>query len=139
MSGKPPYVTVVVELEEWDDTTDAIVWLIEQKYSDLSCARLEIDKSPQTWRGIENLELQRATLTGWTKDHQKIEWEFTAEYAEIPLEGDVYEEGYKVTIEKRYYEKNKFKRDKIGEYTIKGTDRKEFEIVREETTKQCLS
>jgi len=134
MSKQPPYVTVTVELEEWDDTTDAIVWLIEQKYSDLSLPKLEISKNPHTWRGgIENLEDQNATLDAWTKDNQKICLDFIAEYAEIPEKetGETYyEDGYKITV----YE-GKLRGKKLAEYTIKGTDRKEFQIIKEQTTR----
>ena len=125
MSKRPPYVTVLVELDDWDDTTDAIVWLVETKFPKLTFARLELGENPYGWRGIKNLEKQTATLTGWLDD-EKIEWEFTAEYCEIPLEGDVYEEGYRITIEKRYYDKG-YKRQKLAEYIIKGTNRKNFQ------------
>jgi hypothetical protein len=133
MSKQPPYVTVIVELEEWDDTTDAIVWLIEQKYSDLSLPKLEISKNPHTWRGIENLDSQSATLNAWTKDNQKICLDFIAEYAEIPESDEKGEtwflDGYKITVKEAGY-----KGKTLAEYTIKGTDRKEFQIIKEEKT-----
>jgi len=131
MSKQWPYVTVMVELEEWDDTTDAIVWLIEQKYSDLSLPKLEISKNPYTWRGIENLEGQNAILHAWTKDSQKISLDFIAEYAEIPEpdeKGETwYLDGYKITVKEAGY-----KGKTLAEYTIKGTDRKQFQIIKGE-------
>jgi len=125
--SRKPYVTVLVELEDWDDTTDAIVWLIEEKFNDVIGADLTIDKSPYGWSGIENLEKQSGRLEGW-KDRQRTVLYFEAEYAEIPMGKDeqgeeIYQEGYKITVHDVRYPAKK------TEYVIFGTHRKDFELV----------
>jgi len=124
---KPPYVTVLAELEEWDDTTDVIVWLIEQRFFNTTLPKLFLEKAPT--HHLETLEIQSADLTGYNdKLHQKIHLNFVAEQIEIPLEGDIYEEGYKVIVNDITAQTRK-----IGEYTIKGTNRDEFEIIADTT------
>jgi len=129
-------ITVLVELEEWDDTTDAIVWLIEQKFSDLQLPKLKLEKAPAYGgRLLEASDTQEAWLEAWTKENKKIRLDFYAEAIEIPEipEKDeetgetFYTHGYKITVHDTTAQTKK-----IGEYTIKGTDRKEFQIIKEE-------
>jgi len=138
VSGKP---RVLVELEEWDDTTDAIVWLIEERFKDVSLPELKIEEFPYTWEGIENLDEQRATLEGY-RDNKGVRIYFEAEYTEIPAgkdeQGeDMYEDGFKITVEERYrYTPEGLKPTTAFEYIVEGTSRKNFKLVEEKTTEK---
>jgi len=117
-----------MELEEWDDTTDVIMWIIEQKYADFFASTLEIGTSPFDLGRITNLDHQTAILKGW-KEHKQVELFFEAEYAEVEEEdiaGIVFEDGFKVSVESYPYRKQK-----IAEYLVEGTERKHFKIIKE--------
>jgi len=135
-------VTVVAELEEWDETTDAIVWLIEQRFSDIEVPTLKLETTPSAKHyphySLEALDSQEAHLKGWRK-HEKVELDFLAEHVELPEvpleegeEGYV-EEGYKITVERDVALTDfKHKTEKVAEYTIQGSNRHEFKIIKEE-------
>ena len=131
--SKKVSVSVYAELEEWDDTTDVIVWLVEQKYSDMTLPRLELEDMPRAYRhGYETLDRQVADLHGW-KENKKTWLRLEAEYLDDIEEkdeetGEVYNvEGYRVTVEEVTVQKKK-----IAEFVVKGSDRDEFKIVKEE-------
>ena len=122
--------SVTAEIEEWDETTDAIVWLVEQKYH-LSSPRLAIDELPQQAYGrryFETLEKQSALLTGYTPEHSKETYRIHAELTYIPESdsesGDEIEV-CKITVKKEV----NYKYVPDAEYTIKGANREEFEFV----------
>ena len=137
MSEMKMSITVLAELEEWDNTTDAIVWLIEQRYFNTRLPKLRLETMPEYTRGgFENLGKQSADLEGYNKLLAlKIRLNFIAEYIDDIEEkeeetGETYTvEGYKITVSDITAQTRK-----IAEYTIKGTDRKEFSIVEEKTT-----
>ena len=114
----------MAELEEWDDTSDVIVWLIEQcEEYHLSCPELELRDLPTlSYRhNFDFLEEQKATLTGYTQEHSKVSFDFRAEYIEIEDNSL----GYKVTVHKAGDTVKVF--DKT--YIIHGENRKEFELI----------
>jgi len=126
--------SVHTELEDWDDTSDSIVWIIEniEDYH-LTCPKLELDEAPQQYHGSSRFETptsQKATLTGWTKEHHKVLFVFYADFTEIPnvdgVDGAV--DGYIVTVEKED-ETHPYRMKPYKKYTVKGYDRKSFEIV----------
>jgi hypothetical protein len=125
-------VTVMAALEEYDDTTDVLVWLIEQKYSEVNDPTLEIDETPQlAWgrRTCECLSSQKGKLTGRNCKHEKVTLDFSAEVIDIPVGPDVWDCGYRVEVTKTEWNGANFKTTKVGEYTIKGSNRNEFEII----------
>lgn len=128
--------SVLLEIDEWDDTTDAIVWLIEKKFSDVRLGELKLTDNPYGWRGITTLEKQRARLEGW-RDHNKVYLAFYAEWVDLPEKeeegwGTIYTEGYRVTVDDITAA-----RQRIAEYTVKGRDRKEFEIIEEKKSNEA--
>ena len=121
-------VSVYAELEEWDDTTDVIVWLVEQKYGDITLPRLELSYMPRPHpRGYENFSSQSADLTGW-KEHKKVRLRFEAKYLDCVEEKDeMTDEGYRVTVWDITAQTKM-----VAEFVVKGSDRDEFKIVKEE-------
>ena len=126
--------SVHVEIEEWDDTTDVIVWLIEnvEDYH-LSCPKLELDEAPQQYHGSRRFETpnsQKAWLTGYTKEHHKARFIFYADFTQIkvsiPEDPDAEADGYLVVVKK---EDETYHMKPYKKYTVRGYDRATFEVV----------
>jgi hypothetical protein len=141
-----PKPTVKAALEDWDDTTDVIVWLVQKEFADITLATLELEDTPNlSYRHtFDYMDSQTATLEGWPPNHSKVEIRFDAEAVEIPhnevpadlaaaleLEADYNVDGYKVTVSKRdgdsRYTLGRWK--PIAIYTIYGVDRTDFQII----------
>ena len=94
------------EIEEWDDTTDVIMWIIEQDPTyHLSCARLDLEVNPEQRYGrssFETLDNQVAYLSGWTDKHEKVRFKFDAEVISIANptaeDPDAEDDGYAIEI-----------------------------------------
>lgn len=130
-----PKPTVIAELEDWDSTTDVIVWLIQKKYADVLRPTLELEKTPKqkyNRNDFEFLTTQTATLDG-SKIHEGVKLRFDAMYAELKDNDESVIDGYKVEV--CMQEKEHFRWIPIAKYTISGADREDFEI-REEKTEQ---
>jgi hypothetical protein len=127
--------SVTAELEEWDETTDVIVWLIEQNEQfHLSCPNLKLEQNPERHYGrssYETLESQTADLTGYTKEHHKVKFTFTAEAAQIkvpePDDPDAETDGYKITVEQQ--DPATYRNKPFVKFTIKGYNRSNFEAL----------
>ena len=122
------------ELEEWDDTTDLIVWLIEtsEEYH-LSCPELTLDENPEhrySRGSYETLESQKAWLEGWSKEHHKEQITFHVKQIMIKKptseELDAEVDGYEVIVEKRAAD---FKKYQISKFQVEGYDRKTFRRI----------
>ena len=131
--SKKVSVSVYAELEEWDDTTDVIVWLVGQKYGDVSIPRLELSYMPRAYRhGYENLSSQSADFTGW-KEHKKVRVRFeVVNIYDIKEKdektGEVYDvEGYRIIVWDKTAQTKM-----VAVFVVKGSDRDEFKIVKEE-------
>ena len=126
--------SVVAPLEEWDDTTDVIVWLIENNQAyHLSIPELSLEQFPEqkyNSRHFENLESQSADLEGWTEDHEKVRFTFDVEQKSVvdPETGNEVE-GFEVTVKKRSLRNLLAKQQKFASYIIAGCDRKEFAVI----------
>ena len=126
--------SVHTELEEWDDTSDSIVWLIEQNADyHLSCPKLELDEAPQQYHGSRRFETpqsQKATLTGYTKEHHKATFIFYTDFTQIkvptPEDPTAEVDGYQIVVEKE--NSQTYKKESFAKYTVKGYDRKSFEV-----------
>jgi len=127
--------SVHTELEDWDDTSDSIVWTIEncEEYH-LSNPKLELDEAPQQYHGSHRFETpqsQKATLTGWTKEYHKVTFVFYADFTQIkaptPEDPTAEVDGYLIVVEKE--NPVTYKREPFAEYTVKGYDRKSFEVI----------
>jgi hypothetical protein len=127
---------VTADIEDWDYLTDAIVWLIEQDEDfHLSCAKLNFGTLPRphVYGGYEHLREQVGRLTGYTKDHKKPMFIFSAEWTDITVEepdtasGVVEAVGVKIEVEKL---QDAFPYDSIPFATlvIEGENRKSFKI-----------
>lgn len=123
---------MLAEIEEWDNTTDVIVWLIEKKFKKVSLPTLKLQNCPREvghYRYWQQLESQEARLTGWIGD--KFVRDFFAEQIEIPCKNNGEIDGFRVTVEEDKIDPTTFKTitTKLAEYTIRGVDRSEFKIV----------
>jgi hypothetical protein len=130
--GLPP--TILVPLEEWDDTTDVILYVYQQKYSSLfkNTPTITLDNIPERasrYGNYEALENQRAEVTGSSHDYSRIVFTFDANIEDLE---DSY--GYTITVKKQN-PVNHYKLEKIAQYTIKGESREEFEIIKEQLLK----
>jgi hypothetical protein len=127
--------SVHTEIEEWDDTTDVIMWVIEQTEEyHLSCSKLELDEQPSqryNRSSFETLQSQKATLTGYTKEHHKVKFVFYADVIQIkvpepdPKDGFAEVDGYEILVEKEDPETCRMK--PFTRFTVKGYDRSTFE------------
>lgn len=125
--------TVLAELEEWDNTTDVIVWLIEREFKQVKCPTLKLQNCPREvgmYRHWQQLESQKVRLTG-SMYGKSFERNFFAEQIEIPCENNGEVDGFRVTVEEDKIDPISFKTTttKLAEYIIKGTDRTEFKII----------
>jgi hypothetical protein len=126
--------SVTAPLECWDNTTDAIIWLIEQKTEyHLDISRLELEQLPE-WNGRQGfwefLESQTAELKGWprpcgNKEYFKFYVEFT--YLVDPETGNE-TDGYTIAVEKKDCA---FKWQKFASYKVLGSSRDNFTILEE--------
>lgn len=128
--------SVTASLEEWDDTTDVIMWVIEQKeIYHLTDPRLELDEHPTqryNRNRYETLESQKATLTGYTKEYLKVKYNFYADVIQIKVPepdsaiGFAEADGYEIFVEKKDPETYRMK--SFERFTVKGYDRSNFEL-----------
>jgi hypothetical protein len=135
MSHFTPSVTA--PLEEWDNTTDAIIWLIENTPDyQLTYSELVLEQNPEKRYGrcsFEPLESQSAELTGWPTHGRKVKYTLTAEtcYVKAPDafgDGEVGElEGYKITVEMP--NPVTLKKEPYKTYLIVGSDRSDFRLA----------
>lgn len=129
--------SVVAPLEEWDNTTDVIVWLIEQKkelqineYADLVLEHMPEHQRGRIW---DFLDEQGADLDGYISGEGKVRFSFIAEYKDDlvdPESGDKVE-GYEVTVTKHFITEYQKKSQKFAAYLIRGCDRGDFEVIGE--------
>jgi hypothetical protein len=128
--------SVVAPLEEWDNTTDCIVWLIEQKealhinkYTDLTLRELPEHIRGRIW---ETLEYQSATLDAYIENKGKARFTFTAEYKEVtdPETGEK-ADGYEVDVTYQLFSDPKLRVQSYASYTVMGADREEFRVIAE--------
>ena len=128
-NGCPP--TILVPIEEWDETTDAIIWLYQQKYQqnlNLHSITFTLDEMPTA---RETLQEQCAEIKGLnSKNLERVFLMFDAVLTEVDDE-NVY--GYKIQV--RTLNPVTFRYEKEKEYTIKGENREEFEIIKEQSLK----
>ncbi len=127
--------SVTAPIEEWDNTTDVIVWLIENiKEYQLTISDLLLEQNPEKRYGrcsYETLETQSAELTGWPLHGTKVKYKFTAEliYVKVPNafeDGETGElEGYEITVLKT----ENFKDQPYAKYIIVGSDRSDFRLA----------
>jgi hypothetical protein len=128
--------SVSAQLEDWDDTTDSIVWLIENNEQfHSSCPKLTLESTPERYgcsSRMSALDSQTATLTGYTAEHQKVKFEFTAEATQIQVpepeskNGFAEADAYLVTVEKQDPESYRMK--PFAKFTVKGYDRSNFTL-----------
>ena len=128
--------TVATEIKEWDDTTAVIMWIIEQsKIYHLSCPKLELDEQPTqryNRNSYETLQNQKATLTGYTKEHLKVKYAFYADVIQIKVsepdsdDGFAEADGYEILVEKE--DPVTFRMKAVERFTVKGYDRSNFDL-----------
>jgi hypothetical protein len=129
--------SVTAPLENWDNTTDAIVWIIEQKqaFNITQYPDITLEQHPEHYRGnIYNfMETQSAELKGYITGRGEVRYILTAEYKDNLTDPETNEtvEGYTVTVERRFLNHLKMFAEKFATYQIIGSDREEFKIINE--------
>ncbi len=130
--------SVVAPLESWDDTSDVIVFLIEQKeelhinqYADLVLEHL-----PEQYHGSRRFvtpENQSAQLEGYIAGKGKIRLEFTAEYRDDIVDAETGNqiEGYNVTVTRKFVNDWRSKPELFVSYVVAGSDRSDFAVISE--------
>lgn len=127
--------SVVAPLEFWDDSTDSIVFLIEEKKElHVDCAELALDQLPEQYHGSRRFvtpENCSADLEGW-QNSKEVRFSFTAKYADVvdPKTGEKCE-GYNITVELKFLREIGSKKKQFGVYSIAGLDRRDFRVVSE--------
>jgi hypothetical protein len=94
--------SVSADLEEWDNTTDAIMWLIS-KIPDykLECAELRLETCPQkAWNShrLETLHSLKAKLEGYESCYVKATFVFNAELTYITVKDRSFKRGWSEAI-----------------------------------------
>jgi len=134
--------SVVAPLETWDNTTDAIVWLIEQTPAfHVECAELALESLPEQYHASRRFvtpENMSADLEGWIKNKGKVHYLFSVDYTEVTdPEADDKVEGYIVTVDVRYLGEFGSKAKRFAVYSIAGCDRSDFRLVSEKVEAQA--
>lgn len=124
---------VYAPLEGWDETTDAIIYIIETTPDyHLSLPELTLDKHPERSYNrsyYEPLEDQIADLIGWPISHgEKQRFKFHSEpVAVVNAEGEEVE-GYEVTVDKVDY-KYPVRYSPHNTFLVVGRDRRDFRLA----------
>ncbi|MGD6808519.1 MAG: hypothetical protein ACQCN3_02355 [Candidatus Bathyarchaeia archaeon] len=134
--------SVSADLEEWDNTTDAIMWLIS-KIPDykLECAELRLETCPQkAWNShrLETLHSLKAKLEGYESCYVKATFVFNAELTYITVKDRSFKRGWSeaigyiievVKVEESGEEKT------VNKHFITGTSSEDFKLVTPYETK----
>lgn len=141
---------VYVEIEDYDDTTDSIIWLIQQRYPQIADYEpLILEETPekkfhspyfyaldrQTAKTFPSAD-QMTFYSGYIEFDDRKELEDYAKIHHLTLDEDFLDgleedsvfEGYLVTVTKR---RVSLSDKQEGLYLIFGIDRNEFKIVAE--------